>query len=60
MRRLGLASITFARRLLARAPARRYQSAAEVEAALAGSAVEPPPEEPTSRFGALFGRKRKA
>jgi eukaryotic-like serine/threonine-protein kinase len=46
-------------RLLERSPARRYQSAAEVEAALTGSAVEPPPEEPQSRFAALFGRKRK-
>jgi serine/threonine-protein kinase len=46
-------------RLLERAPAKRYQTAAEVEAALTGGAVEPPPDEPKSRLGAFFGRKRR-
>jgi serine/threonine protein kinase len=46
---------------LERAPAKRYQSAAEVEAALTGGAPSDPSDDaPTGRFAALFGRKRKA
>jgi eukaryotic-like serine/threonine-protein kinase len=48
-------------RLLERAPAKRYQTAAEVEAALTGAAPRPTPDETTpSRLGSFFGRKRKA
>ena len=48
-------------RLLERAPAKRYQSAAEVEAALTGAAPRPTPDDPTpSRLGGFFGRKRKS
>src|SRR4029077_10357055 len=51
-------------KLLERAPAKRYQTAAEVEGALTGAAPAPVPspsdETPTGRFGALFGRKKKS
>jgi serine/threonine protein kinase len=45
---------------LERAPAKRYQTAAEVEAALTGAApIGPSDDAPTGRFGGLFSRKRK-
>ena len=48
-------------KLLERAPARRYQTAAEVEAALTGAApIDPSDDAPTGRFGGFFSRKRKA
>ena len=46
--------------LLERAPAKRYQTAAEVEAALTGAApIDPADDAPTGRFGGFFSRKRK-
>ena len=50
-------------RLLERAPAKRYQTAAEVEAALTGAAPAPSPtpdETTPSRLGSFFSRKRKS
>jgi serine/threonine-protein kinase len=50
-------------RLLERAPAKRYQTAAEVEAALTGAAPAPrptPDETTPSRLGSFFSRKRKS
>jgi len=47
-------------KLLERAPAKRYQTAADVEAALTGAAPTGPADDaPTGRFGGLFSRKRK-
>ena len=49
-------------RLLERAPAKRYQTAAEVEAALTGAAPAPrptPDDTTPSRLGSFFSRKRK-
>jgi serine/threonine protein kinase len=46
---------------LERAPAKRYQSAAEVEAALTGASPAPLPSDdtPTGRLASFFGRKKK-
>jgi len=50
---------------LERAPAKRYQTAAEIQAALTGAAPAPPAggpsdDTPPGRFGSFFGRKKKS
>jgi len=48
-------------KLLERAPAKRYQTAAEVEAGLTSAApIDPSDDAPTGRFGGFFSRKRRA